>query len=75
MVTEIEDLVTVPSIIDRKGLQQVAMALKAVFDIAEIDESQEELEDDGLLTALGANAKALMDTGDDSDLLPQEEEE
>lgn len=75
VVTEVEDLVTVPSIIDRKGLQQVAMALKAVFDIAESDESQEELEDDGLLAALGANAKALMDTGDDSDLLPQEEEE
>lgn len=75
VVTEVEDLVTVPSIIDRKGLQQVAMALKAVFDIAEADETQEDLEDDGLLDALGANAKALMDTGDDSDLLPQEDEE
>ena len=75
VVTEVEDLVTVPSIIDRKGLQQVAMALKAVFDIAEADETQEDLEDDGLLAALGANAKALMDTGDDSDLLPQEDEE
>ena len=75
VVTEVEDLVTVPSIIDRKGLQQVAMALKAVFDIAEADETQDDLEDDGLLAALGANAKALMDTGDDSDLLPQEDEE
>lgn len=73
VVTEIEDLVTVPSIIDRKGLQQVAMALKAVWDIAEGDESAEETEDDGLLAALGANAKDLMDTGDDSDLLPEEE--
>lgn len=75
VVTEVEDLVTVPSIIDRKGLQQVAMALKAVFDIAESDESQEDLEDDGLLAALGANAKALMESGDDSDMLPQEEAE
>lgn len=74
VVTEIEDLVTVPSIIDRKGLQQVAMALKAVWDIAEGDESAEETEDDGLLAALGANAKDLMDTGDDSDLLPEEED-
>lgn len=75
VVTEVEDLVTVPSIIDRKGLQQIATALKAVWDIAETDSSGEEIEDDGLLAALGANAKALMDTGDDSDLLPQEEEE
>lgn len=75
VVTEVEDLVTVPSIIDRKGLQQIATALKAVWDIAETDSSGEEIEDDGLLTALGANAKALMDTGDDSALLPQEEEE
>lgn len=75
VVTEVEDLVTVPSIIDRKGLQQIATALKAVWDIAETDSSGEEIEDDGLLAALGANAKALMDTGDDSALLPQEEEE
>lgn len=75
VVIEVEDLVTVPSIIDRKGLQQIATALKAVWDIAETDSSGEEIEDDGLLAALGANAKALMDTGDDSDLLPQEEEE
>lgn len=75
VVTEVEDLVTVPSIIDRKGLQQIATALKAVWDIAETDSTGEEIEDDGLLAALGANAKALMDTGDDSDLLPQEEEE
>lgn len=74
VITEVEDLVTIPSIIDRKGLQQVAMALKAVFDIAEGDESEENLEDDGLLEALGANAKKLMESGDDSDLLPQEEE-
>lgn len=74
VVTEIEDLVTVPSIIDRKGLQQVAMALKAVWDIAEGDESAEETEDDGLLAALGANAKDLMDNGDDSNLLPEEED-
>ena len=75
VVTEVEDLVTVPSIIDRKGLQQIATALKAVWDIAETDSSGEEIEDDGLLAALGANAKALMDTGDDSALLPEEEEE
>lgn len=75
IVTEVEDLVTVPSIVDRKGLQQIATALKAVWDIAETDSSGEEIEDDGLLVALGANAKALMDTGDDSDLLPQEDEE
>ena len=75
VVTEVEDLVTVPSIIDRKGLQQIATALKAVWDIAETDSSGEEIEDDGLLAALGANAKSLMDTGDESDLLPQEEEE
>ena len=74
VVTEVEDIVTVPSIIDRKGLQQIATALKAVFDIAEVDEYEEEMEDDGLLAALGANAKALMDSGDDSDLLPEEEE-
>jgi hypothetical protein len=75
VTTEVEDLITVPSIIDRKGLQQIATALKAVWDIAEGESSEEEVEDDGLLAALGANAKALMETGDDSELLPQEEEE
>lgn len=75
VTTEVEDLITVTSIIDRKGLQQIATALKAVWDIAEGDSSEEEVEDDGLLAALGANAKALMETGDDSELLPQEEEE
>lgn len=75
VVKEEEELVAVPSIIDRKGLQQVAMALKAVWDIAEADESQEDMEDDGLLAALGANAKAVFESGDDSDLLPEEEEE
>lgn len=75
VITEVEDLITVPSIIDRKGLQQIATALKAVWDIAEGESSEEEVEDDGLLAALGANTKALMETGDDSELLPQEEEE
>lgn len=75
VVKEEEELVAVPSIIDRKGLQQVAMALKAVWDIAEADESQEDMEDDGLMAALGANAKAVFESGDDSDLVPEEEEE
>lgn len=75
VVKEEEELVPVPSIIDRKGLQQVAMALKAVWDIAESDESQEDMEDDGLMAALGASAKAVFESGDDSDMVPEEEEE
>ena len=40
-----------------------------------IKEESEDIEDDGLLAALGANAQALFDDGDDSGMLPKVKEE
>ena len=75
-ITEQEEILAVASIIDRKGLQQVATALKAVWDISGQNEAakEDEIEDDGLLAALGANAQAVFDDGDDSGMLPREKE-
>lgn len=74
-ITEAEEILAVASIVDRKGLQQIAMALKAVWDITGEHEAgkEEEYEDDGLLAALGANAGALFSDGDDSGMLPEED--
>ncbi len=75
-ITEKEEILSVASIVDRKGLQQIATALKAVWDITGENEAnkEDEVEDDGLLAALGANAKAVFDGGDDSGMLPREKE-
>lgn len=77
IVQEDEKILAVSSIVDRKGLQQVATALKAVWEITGEAEAnrEEELDDDGLLAALGSNAQALFDDGDDSGMLPKEKEE
>lgn len=76
-ITEHEEILAVASIVDRKGLQQVATALKAVWDMTGDSEANkdEEIEDDGLLTALGANAQSLFDDGDDSNMLPKEKDQ
>lgn len=75
-VEEKEEILAVSSIVDRKGLQQVAMALKAMWDITGEHEANKEddVEDDGLLAALGANAQAVFGDGDDSGMLPKEKE-
>ncbi len=39
-ITEKEEILAVRSIVDRKGLQQVATALKAVWDMAQDDSSE-----------------------------------
>ena len=77
IITESEDILSVASIVDRKGLQQIAQALKAVWDITGEHEAgkEDEYEDDGLLAALGANAASLFDDGDDSGMLPEGKEE
>lgn len=77
IVTETEEVLAVASIVDRKGLQQIATALKAVWDITGEGEAnkEDEFEDDGLLAALGANAQAVFDDGDDSGMLPKEKDE
>ena len=77
IVQEDEKILAVTSIVDRKGLQQVATALKAVWEITGEAEAVNDgdLEDDGLLAVLGANAQALFNDGDDSDMLPKEKEE
>ena len=77
VIHEDEKILSVTSIVDRKGLQQVATALKAVWEITGEAETnrEEDLDDDGLLAALGANAQALFDDGDDSDMLPKEKAE
>ena len=76
-ITEAEEILAVASIVDRKGLQQIAQALKAVWDITGEHEAgkEDEYEDDGLLAALGANAASLFDDGDDSGMLPEGKEE
>lgn len=72
-MTEEEQLETVPSIVDRKGLQQIATALKQIWEMAGSQaDGDEELEDDGLLEALGASAAGLFASGDDSGMLPKE---
>lgn len=75
-VEEKEEILAVSSIVDRKGLQQVAMALKAMWDITGEHEANKEddVEDDGLLAALGANAQAVFGDGDDSGMLPKEKD-
>lgn len=77
IITESEDILAVASIVDRKGLQQIAQALKAVWDITGEHEAgkEDEYEDDGLLAALSANAASLFDDGDDSGMLPEGKEE
>lgn len=75
-ITESEEILAVASIVDRKGLQQISLALKALWDISGEHEANKEddVEDDGLLAALGANAQAVFGDGDDSDMLPKEKE-
>ena len=76
-VTENEEILAVSSIVDRKGLQQISLALKALWDISnehEANRDDDDVEDDGLLAALGANAEELFSDGDDSGMLPKEKE-
>lgn len=76
-VFEQEEIVAISSIVDRKGLQQIATAMKAVWDILgdELANKPPEMDDDGLLDALGKNATSLFDDGDDSGMLPDEEDD
>ena len=76
IIEEKEEILAIASIVDRKGLQQIAMSLKAMWDINGQHEANkdEEIEDDGLLAALGANAKAVFNDGDDSGMLPKGKE-
>lgn len=75
-ITENEEILAVSSIVDRKGLQQISLALKALWDISGEHEAnrEDDIEDDGLLAALGANAQAVFNDGDDSGILPKEKE-
>lgn len=76
IIEEKEEILAIASIVDRKGLQQIATALKTVWDITGENEAgkEGEIEEDGLLDALGANAQVLFDDGDDSDMLQKEKE-
>ena len=77
-ITENEEILAVSSIVDRKGLQQISLALKALWDIStehDANQDNDDVEDDGLLAALGANAASLFDDGDDSGMLPKEKDE
>ena len=78
IITENEEILAVSSIVDRKGLQQISLALKALWDISnehDANKDNDDMEDDGLLAALGSNAASLFDDGDDSGMLPKEKEE
>lgn len=62
VIDETEEILAVRSIVDRKGLQQIATALKAVWDISLEDggiNSGEEAEDDPLTKALAEEAERL----------------
>lgn len=49
--------------------------VQSCIDLGVLDaQESEEYSDDGLLEALGKNAGQLFDDGDDSDILPEEEE-
>lgn len=77
IITENEEILAVSSIVDRKGLQQISLALKALWDISgehEANRDGDDVEDDGLLAALGANAEDVFSDGDDSGILPKEKE-
>lgn len=76
-VQEEEQVIAVASIVDRKGLQQVAAALKTAWDITGESEANkpEDVEDDGLMSALEKIAGNIFDDGDDSAMLPKEKEE
>lgn len=50
--------------------------VQSCIDLGIMDtQGEAEIEDDGLLTALGANAASLFDDGDDSGMLPEGKEE
>lgn len=50
--------------------------VQSCIDLGIMDtKSEEQIEDDGLLAALGANAASLFDDGDDSGMLPEGKEE
>lgn len=74
ILEEKEEILTIATIVDRKGLQQVATALKTVWDITGENEAGkgENIEDDGLMEALGNVAADLFEDGDDSVILPEE---
>lgn len=66
IIEEIEEIREVRSIIDRRGLQQVALALKAVFEMTAEDNSNTEENYDGFLEAL--NGTAGEDWSDEGDI-------
>ena len=66
IIEEKEEIIAMRSIIDRKGLQQVATALKAVFDMTAGENDGNEENDDGFLEAL--NGTAEEDWSDESDI-------
>jgi predicted house-cleaning noncanonical NTP pyrophosphatase (MazG superfamily) len=75
VIREEEQILAVTSIVDRRGLQQVATALKTAWDIAgAASDPGEDIEDDGLLKALKNVATDLFEDGDDSVILPEESE-
>lgn len=62
IIDETEEIIEVRSIVDRKGLQQIATALKAVWDISLEDGSLnagQDAEDDPLTKALAEEAERL----------------
>ena len=62
IIDETEEILEVRSIVDRKGLQQIATALKAVWDISLEDGSLnagQDVEDDPLTKALTEEAERL----------------
>lgn len=65
-IEEIEEIREVRSIVDRRGLQQVAVALKAVFDMTAGENADTDENDDGFLEAL--NGTAGEDWNDEGDI-------
>lgn len=66
IIEEKEEILEVRSIIDRKGLQQVALALKAVFDMTADENDNTGENDDGFIEALNGTAEG--DWSDEGDI-------
>lgn len=67
IIDETEEIIEVRSIVDRKGLQQIATALKAVWDISLEDGSLntgQDVEDDPLTKALREEAERMQSETD-----------
>ena len=68
IVSEEEQLLAIQSIVDRKGLQQVASALKNLWEIGKNAVENPGVADDGFVEALNGTAGEVWPDGDTGDI-------